>query len=168
MWPFLRAELREIFPVRARKWKNWARVGIELEPICGRERSGSPLAKSCAKDLRPATMFVKELEARVGIEPTNRGFADLCLTTWLPRPTSQQTKSPHGLGDDENWSGRRDLNPRLRPWQGRTLPLSYSRPNIVSINDPIPASNVVFIPGQRPVSAGLSGDGCPPARGWLP
>src|SRR5262249_9436877 len=24
-------------------------------------------------------------------------------------------------------SGRRDLNPRRRPWQGRTLPLSYSR-----------------------------------------
>ena len=27
----------------------------------------------------------------------------------------------------EKWSGKRDLNPRLRPWQGRTLPLSYSR-----------------------------------------
>ena len=26
-----------------------------------------------------------------------------------------------------NWSGKRDSNPRLRPWQGRTLPLSYSR-----------------------------------------
>ena len=25
------------------------------------------------------------------------------------------------------WSGRRDLNSRRRPWQGRTLPLSYSR-----------------------------------------
>jgi hypothetical protein len=25
------------------------------------------------------------------------------------------------------WSGKRDSNPRLRPWQGRTLPLSYSR-----------------------------------------
>src|SRR5215207_10995921 len=27
-------------------------------------------------------------------------------------------------------SGRRDLNPRLRPWQGRTLPLSYSRVSV--------------------------------------
>ena len=27
----------------------------------------------------------------------------------------------------ERWSGKRDSNPRLRPWQGRTLPLSYSR-----------------------------------------
>ena len=25
------------------------------------------------------------------------------------------------------WRGRRDLNPRLQPWQGCTLPLSYSR-----------------------------------------
>ena len=28
---------------------------------------------------------------------------------------------------EEEWSGKRDSNPRLRPWQGRTLPLSYSR-----------------------------------------
>ena len=27
----------------------------------------------------------------------------------------------------EGWSGRRDSNPRPRPWQGRALPLSYTR-----------------------------------------
>ena len=25
------------------------------------------------------------------------------------------------------WSGKRDSNSRLRPWQGRALPLNYSR-----------------------------------------
>jgi hypothetical protein len=28
------------------------------------------------------------LEARVGIEPTHKGFADLSLTTWVPRLSS--------------------------------------------------------------------------------
>jgi hypothetical protein len=33
-----------------------------------------------------------------------------------------------GLAPEENeWSGRRGSNPRLQPWQGCTLPLSYSR-----------------------------------------
>jgi hypothetical protein len=27
------------------------------------------------------------LEARVGIEPTHKGFADLSLTSWVPRQT---------------------------------------------------------------------------------
>ena len=37
----------------------------------------------------PAYFFVSRsrlgLEAGAGIEPANRGFADLGLTTWLPR-----------------------------------------------------------------------------------
>ena len=35
----------------------------------------------------PVLHMQLELEARVGIEPTHRGFADLGLTTWLPRLT---------------------------------------------------------------------------------
>ena len=72
------------------------------------------------------------LEARAGFEPAHRGFADLCLTTWLPRHlprdvTDAGRKAPVTGAVEKPWSGRRDLNPRLRPWQGRTLPLSYSR-----------------------------------------
>ena len=72
------------------------------------------------------------LEAAVGIEPTNKGFADLCLTTWLRRPKlsrqAEEGRKPRFAPFYGNlWSGRRDSNPRLRPWQGRTLPLSYSR-----------------------------------------
>jgi hypothetical protein len=32
---------------------------------------------------------VESMEARVGIEPTNEGFADLSLTTWVPRHVEQ-------------------------------------------------------------------------------
>ena len=57
--------------------------------------------------------YSREVEAASGFEPENGGFADLCLTTWLCRLIL--------------WSGKRDLNSRLQPWQGCTLPLSYSR-----------------------------------------
>src|SRR5712691_8604090 len=73
------------------------------------------------------------MEAAIGIEPMDKGFADLCLTTWLRRLNCQTKGEGHSCRLLESglrlkfWSGRRDLNPRLRPWQGRTLPLSYSR-----------------------------------------
>ena len=46
--------------------------------------------------------FLKRLEARVGIEPTHKGFADLSLTTWVPRPNTKASsygrkKSSHEL-----------------------------------------------------------------------
>ena len=99
-----------------------------------------------------------ELEARVGIEPTYKGFADLSLTTWVPRREQWSVAGGHSpataatykdapkagrtqkafvvLRGEKIWSGRRDLNPRLRPWQGRTLPLSYSRSAPLIINNP--------------------------------
>ena len=50
----------------------------------------------------------------------------------LPRRRIISCKKPAESGLPNFWSGRRDLNPRLRPWQGRTLPLSYSRSSLHS------------------------------------
>ncbi len=66
-----------------------------------------------------AAKYLKCLEAASGFEPENNGFADRCLTSWLCRL----------------WSGKRDSNPRLRPWQGRTLPLSYSRSPLLCLKN---------------------------------
>src|ERR1019366_9735867 len=37
---------------------------------------------------------MEDLEARVGIEPTHKGFADLSLTTWVPRLEDGDAKNP--------------------------------------------------------------------------
>ena|GEM_PF-1792472 len=63
------------------------------------------------------------MEAASRFELENGGFADLCLTAWLCRL---------------QWSGKRDLNPRLQPWQGCTLPLSYSRPTKKCVYKAVP------------------------------
>ena len=60
-------------------------------------------------------VFVKMLEAATGIEPVVRVLQTHAL--------------PLGYAAVEEWSGRRDSNPRPRPWQGRILPLNYFRLN---------------------------------------
>jgi hypothetical protein len=77
-----------------------------------RETGFEPATSTLAR-LHSTTELLPRMEAAPGFEPGDGGFADLCLTTWLCRLC--------------RWSGRRDLNPRLQPWQGCTLPLSYSR-----------------------------------------
>src|ERR1041385_8249985 len=44
-------------------------------------------------------------EAPVGIEPTNRGFADLCLTTWLRRREKRKVATHYEFG--KSWRSKR-------------------------------------------------------------
>ena len=87
------------------------------------------------------------LEAPPRFELGRIGFADLCLTTWpwcrlfCKEPTFKddsrhpQTSIPPLVWEFVDslhhprslWSGRRDSDPRLPPWQGGILPLNHSR-----------------------------------------
>ena len=84
------------------------------------------------------------MEATPGFEPGDKGFADLCLTTWLCRLMNQPRLplcAPNNKYDlyiicDTNriltkigydnaypfWSGLRGSNPPPSPWQGDALP----------------------------------------------
>jgi hypothetical protein len=101
--------------------------------LCPVRRKGRKLGTSLSKMGLPAT--ARE-DWRRGSESNRR--IKVLQTSPLPlgyRAPAHHVSVPCGkcpsAGNDrvwsENWSGRRDLNPRLRPWQGRTLPLSYSR-----------------------------------------
>ena len=88
------------------------------------ERHGQEFARGGLGSLylaeRLPSLSMAGLEAAGGFEPPNRGFADLRLSH-LATPPELVSVSDFL---DVSWSGTRDSNPRLRPWQGRTLPLS--------------------------------------------
>ena len=88
------------------------------------------LAVNGPSDAIPISRFSeKKLEAPPGFEPG----MEVLQTSALPLGDGAVRLSPGvappagGREQKERWSGKRDSNPRLRPWQGRTLPLSYSR-----------------------------------------
>ncbi len=57
----------------------------------------------------------------------SRNFASYAMRAAAQKKTTNWALVLVGCLLLELSSGRRDLNPRRRPWQGRTLPLSYSR-----------------------------------------
>ena len=64
----------------------------------------------------PLSKCFSFLEAPPRFELGHKGFADLCLTTWLWRHIYEVQIS------EPLWSGLRGSNPPPRPWQGRALP----------------------------------------------
>ena|SRR5215469_4176659 len=84
-----------------------------MGPKCGRDKSWKHRPESTG--VRAWTLDLNRLRPHLAAS----GFA-----------ANRPSETPQALrrrARKARWSGRRDLNPRLRPWQGRTLPLSYSR-----------------------------------------
>ena len=81
------------------------------------------------------------MEAPGGFEPPIEVLQTSALATWRRRPLSCI-----GWRKEEKWSGRRDLNPRPQPWQGCTLPLSYSRSFIYSLSAVQMNLSLYFLP----------------------
>lgn len=126
-----------------------------MRPGCQRPAEGVGRLKAGGeKTARPRPWTWKgRLEARVGLEPTNKGFADLSLSRLGTAPRFCMSLRM------SDWSGRWDLNPRPSAWQADVLPLNYARsidflvkearPKLTEFPHPVNNSNPVPQAGLR-------------------
>ena len=113
--------------MRLRRWPNTTRTRYKF-----RYSKGTGYLKCQGNSVR-------RLEARVGIEPTHKGFADLSLTTWVPRPEPIRycplRKSPSaGAGSEERGILERETG--FEPATS-TLARSHSTTELLPLNFPI-------------------------------
>ena len=88
-------------------------------------------------DLNRGSRFCRPLPYHLATAPTRCELSGFYWVACHPKFAEATGPPPHraatlrrtafAWNQSEGWSGKRDSNPRLRPWQGRTLPLSYSR-----------------------------------------
>ena len=113
---------------------------------------------------------LERMEARVGIEPTHKGFADLSLTTWVPRLKSEKRNSPPPQrGNVRPIKMERETG--FEPATS-TLARSHSTAELLPLNrltDYIQrAPQRQCYPGQWPVHCGSSsGATISPSRIWI-
>jgi hypothetical protein len=98
-----------------------------------RQRSGSR-RRARRSSRAPAPISLQDIlsEHRSGdrdhAHPSRRkGRAPGYLNLQNQKARAQRGPSFSSANSKNPWSGRRDSNPRPRPWQGRALPLSYTR-----------------------------------------
>jgi hypothetical protein len=96
-------------------------ISLQCRPRSFRRRS-APLA--CSPSLKKPKRAARRC-ATAPIPSQRQNFP-----ARSPAPRQQKgpdIPSPRHSKFKENWSGRRDSNPRPQPWQGCALPLSYTR-----------------------------------------
>jgi hypothetical protein len=98
----LRVRLAILLPGLTPKYLSSVRIrrDINFIVVCGKGRKSQSLStarryiprySAKARGFRGCCNLLRNLEARVGIEPTRKGFADLSLTTWVPRPVCRHS-----------------------------------------------------------------------------
>ena len=94
----------------------------------------SQALESAAQNDAAATHLCRTRSSRIPPFTNGRSYVDLRCKRISSAAQSAAVLTPrNGTAErGRNWSGRRDSNPRPRPWQGRALPLSYTRIRIPS------------------------------------